>query len=55
MQFLAMMQYISDMSATHTLTHEQSPGFGSEFVCTHRALHFALAMNASTSSLVVMI
>jgi hypothetical protein len=40
------------MSAMQTLMHEQSPGFGSLSVCTHLALHFELAMNASTSSLV---
>jgi hypothetical protein len=50
-----MMQYSSDMSAMQVNVHEQSPGFGSAFVCTHRALHFAFATNASTSSLVSMI
>lgn len=50
-----MMQYSSDMSAMQTCVQEQSPGFGTAFVCAHRALHFAFAMNASTSSLVSMI
>ena len=50
-----MMQYSSDMSATHTLAHEQSPSFGAAFVCAHFTRHCAFAMNASTSSLVSMI
>ena len=53
--FEAMMQYSSDMSAMHTLVHEQSPGLGSTFVCAHFTRHCAFAMNASTSSLVSMI
>jgi hypothetical protein len=50
-----MMQYSSDMSAMHTLVHEQSLGFGSAFVCAHFTRHCAFAMNASSSSLVSMI
>jgi hypothetical protein len=40
--FEAMMQYRSDMSAMHTLVHDQSPGFGSAFVCAHFTRHCAL-------------
>ena len=47
-----MMQNISDISAMHTFAQEQSPGLGLAVVCAHLALHFAFAINASTSSLV---
>jgi hypothetical protein len=55
MLFEAIMQYSSDMSAMHTLVHEQSPGFGIAFVCAHFTRHCAFAMNVSISSLVSMI
>jgi hypothetical protein len=50
-----MMQYSSDISAMQVNVQEQSPGLGFAFVYAHFALHFAFAMNASTSSLVSMI
>ena len=50
-----IMLYISDMSTMHTLVHVQSPGIGGAFVCAHLALHLALVINASTSSIVPII
>ncbi len=50
-----MMQNSSDITATHVLVQEQSPGLGFAFVYAHFALHFAFAIKVSTSSIVSMI
>ena len=47
-----IVQYISETSAIHTRSHEQSPGLGAALVWTHgpRTRQCAFAINAHTSS-----